>query len=118
MAAQQLSLAHIAHINLSLASQADFGALNSVYARLFGSDPPSRACIALGDSVAARVTLDALAMDDGQRYAQGMCEGSQVRERRVVHVQGRSYWAAANIGPYSQAVKVSAAYCFSTASPR
>jgi hypothetical protein len=120
LAAHHLSLAHLAHLNLSLASQADFAPLNALYARLFGSDPPSRACIALDDVPGgARVTIDAVAMDDGVRYADGVPQGKPNRERRVTHVQGRSYWAAANIGPYSQAVKVSP--CISAAaaaSPR
>jgi len=37
-------------------------------------------------------------------------------ERRVMHVQGISHWAPANIGPYSQAIMVSQISVFSLAS--
>lgn len=111
LAAHGLTLAHLSHINLTLASQADFGAMNAVYAGLFGSDPPSRACIAVASSSEAstpRIVIDALALNDVLARASGEGGTSPQRiERKVVHVQGRSYWAAANIGPYSQAVKVS-----------
>lgn len=33
-------------------------------------------------------------------------DGSITRERVTMHVQGISHWAPANIGPYSQAIKV------------
>lgn len=34
-------------------------------------------------------------------------DGAVTKERVTMHVQGISHWAPANIGPYSQAVKVS-----------
>ena len=36
------------------------------------------------------------------------CEGG---ERKTLHVQSISHWAPANIGPYSQAVKVPGPVC-------
>lgn len=83
----------IAHINVYLASQAHFAALNAVYRTYFGAAPPSRACIALPIGHGARVMLDVVA-----------CRPTAQSERRSLHVQSRSYWAPANIGPYSQAV--------------
>jgi hypothetical protein len=35
-----------------------------------------------------------------------MGESGRVQGRQALHVQGLSYWAPANIGPYSQAVSV------------
>ena len=34
------------------------------------------------------------------------CVGYKTTDRQTMHVQGLSHWAPANIGPYSQAVKV------------
>jgi diphthine-ammonia ligase len=33
-------------------------------------------------------------------------ESGRIQGRQALHVQGLSYWAPANIGPYSQAVSV------------
>ncbi|PWN87135.1 hypothetical protein FA10DRAFT_256461 [Acaromyces ingoldii] len=104
--AEGLSSAHLAHINVYLSNQSYFAQMNKVYSTLFGADPPSRACIALGHEE-PRIVLEALAMDDGIRYdelASSSNTQAAVRPRRALHVQSRSYWAAANIGPYSQAV--------------
>lgn len=94
LAAHGLGMTDLAHVNVSLASQALFPAFNAVYRTYFGAAPPSRACVAvpLGEG-GARVLLDAVAHHD-----------TQPPRRRALHVQSRSYWAPANIGPYSQAV--------------
>lgn len=85
--------AEISHVNVYLSSQSLFPALNAVYRTVFGTSPPSRASVALplGDGV--RVMLDAVAYHD-----------TAPPRKRVLHVQSRSYWAPANIGPYAQAV--------------
>lgn len=83
----------VTHINVYLASQVHFAAINAVYRTFFGAAPPSRACIALPVGHGAHVMLDVVA-----------CRPSAQSERRSLHVQSRSYWAPANIGPYSQAV--------------
>ena len=80
-----------------LRSMADFTALNLVYGQLFTKpNPPARVTVACGDSlpdgmgvmVSFVVNMGALAARNG------------------LHVQSRSYWAPANIGPYSQAISV------------
>lgn len=76
----------------------DFPAVNTVYGSLFQfPNPPSRVTISCGDllpqghNIAVYVTFRAaLAAED----------------RNGLHVQSRSYWAPANIGPYSQAINV------------
>ncbi|WFD33191.1 diphthine--ammonia ligase [Malassezia cuniculi] len=89
LAQHQLAFHDVSHINVYLASQHDFAALNAVYMRHFGVSPPSRAAVAV-PMAGARLMLDASASR---------------AERRALHVQSRSYWAPANIGPYSQAAK-------------
>ncbi|WFD44088.1 diphthine--ammonia ligase [Malassezia psittaci] len=87
-------MSDICHINVSLESQTLFPILNEVYKTQFGAAPPSRACVAIPlASNGARVVLDVIAFRDSHSHS-----------RRVLHVQSRSFWAPANIGPYSQAV--------------
>lgn len=80
-----------------LQSMSDFQAINKVYGSLFTDpNPPSRVTIACGDilpqdtKIAIYVTVP---------------EASAV-DRQGLHVQSRSYWAPANIGPYSQAITI------------
>lgn len=89
-----LGLQHIASIDVLLSSMELFPVLNSVYNEQFGTSPPARACVAVDLRPPTRVSLSAVA------YAN--CEAPQ--DRQALHVQGLSYWAPANIGPYSQAV--------------
>lgn len=103
-----LDMAHLAHINVYLADQVHFPTLNNVYKTLFGVDPPSRACVAASLGTHECILIDAVAFDDGVRYTNQVALSSmpQNHTRRALHVQGLSYWASANIGPYSQAVDV------------
>ena len=79
----------------------DFGAVNAIYSTMFGTSPPSRACVGVRLPLGTRVRMDCFAFDD-----------SAVKEtplkRQALHVQSVSYWAPANIGPYSQAIQVRA----------
>lgn len=77
-----------------------FARVNAVYATFFGSSPPARACIAVDLPDVFRVQIEAVA------YAE-----KSPSERQALHVQGLSYWAPANIGPYSQAVTVRSFIC-------
>ncbi|CAN8099353.1 unnamed protein product [Discula destructiva] len=90
-----LTPASIISTAIILRSMADFPAINAIYGSLFTTpNPPSRVTISCGDllpphggSIAIYVTLHT-----GETDRQGL------------HVQSRSYWAPANIGPYSQAI--------------
>ncbi|KAE8212829.1 hypothetical protein CF327_g3565 [Tilletia walkeri] len=88
-----LTLQNVTHVNLYLASQSDFARVNAVYKTAFQEAPPSRACVGIRvhQGQKARVALDAVAVKEW-------------KDQRCLHVQGRSYWAPANIGPYSQAM--------------
>lgn len=81
-------LTQTAHITLLLSSMTDFAAANAAYITYFGTSPPSRACVALPMGERLRVEI----------------VGCETASRSALHVQGVSYWAPANIGPYSQAV--------------
>ena len=91
-----LRLSHLSNVNIFIADMADFGRINAVYMTFFGSSPPARACVAVDLPAPCRVKLDCIA------YAE-----ASPADRQALHVQGLSYWAPANIGPYSQAIVVS-----------
>lgn len=74
---------------------ADFALVNTAYKTSFGTSPPARACVAVDLPDGVNVRLDCIAHAD-----------KSPQERRALHVQSLSYWAPANIGPYSQAVVV------------
>ncbi|MCJ1368070.1 hypothetical protein MMC16_007209 [Acarospora aff. strigata] len=80
-----------------LRSMDDFAAVNGVYATLFTKpNPPARATVACGDALPENVqTAVSFVIDLGPRNS-----------RQGLHVESRSYWAPANIGPYSQAIAV------------
>lgn len=86
----------IDHINLYLASMDDFAECNRAYKSVFALEPPSRVCAAVQLPDTCRVMLDVFG-----------CPKSSKHRRESLHVQSISTWAPANIGPYSQAVRVS-----------
>ncbi|GAC95882.1 endoribonuclease [Pseudozyma hubeiensis SY62] len=92
-----LDMQHITHINLFLRSQTLFAQINSIYRIMFGVSPPTRACVALPQLPAGcDLVINAVAFDDTNSVPPF--------DRRALHVQGRSFWAPANIGPYSQSL--------------
>ncbi|KAH8428488.1 diphthine--ammonia ligase family protein [Aspergillus melleus] len=89
--------ADIVFTTVLLRSMADFPSMNDIYVSLFKKpNPPARATIACGDSLPEGVkVMVSLVVDLGSRDL-----------RQGLHVQSRSYWAPANIGPYSQAMSI------------
>ncbi|KAK1768318.1 adenine nucleotide alpha hydrolases-like protein [Phialemonium atrogriseum] len=74
----------------------DFPTVNKIYGSLFFEpNPPSRVTISSGDLLPATCNI-ALYLSVHHDLAPG--------DRQGLHVQSRSYWAPANIGPYSQAI--------------
>ncbi|KAI0661073.1 hypothetical protein C8Q70DRAFT_912261 [Cubamyces menziesii] len=88
-----LTLSSCTNINIFLSSMDLFARVNAVYATYFGTSPPARACVAADLPSPMRVRLDCVAFAESTPTA-----------RQALHVQGLSYWAPANIGPYSQAI--------------
>ena len=92
-----LCLENVVHVNVYLRDMEAFAVLNALYATVFARPcPPSRITIALGDGLPPgnSITMSFI------------ISKSQVIEKDSLHVQSFSYWAPANIGPYSQAVSV------------
>jgi diphthine-ammonia ligase len=75
----------------------DFTAVNPIYGAIFTEPiPPSRITVSCGDCMAPGVKVAlSVVIDTGPKS-----------RRSGLHVQSRSYWAPANIGPYSQAVSL------------
>ncbi|KAG8766524.1 hypothetical protein FRC12_006811 [Ceratobasidium sp. 428] len=88
---------HITNTTLLLSSMDLFPRVNAAYGQYFGTSPPSRACVAVDLSPTTRVRIACVAFRDGE---------FGTNQRTGLHVQGMSYWAPANIGPYSQAIIV------------
>ena len=85
----------IVFTTILLRSMVDFATINAIYGTLFTlPNPPARVTVGCGDALpeGADVVLS-LVVDMGSRNS-----------RNGLHVQSRSYWAPANIGPYSQAI--------------
>ncbi|KAG6903505.1 hypothetical protein C0995_005528 [Termitomyces sp. Mi166 len=88
-----LEVSNCTNINVFLSDIDLFARVNAVYATFFGSSPPARACVAVDLPHPVRVRLDCTAFVE-----------KSPQDRQALHVQGLSYWAPANIGPYSQAI--------------
>lgn len=101
---RSLSTSSILSTVIILRSMADFPAINAVYGSLFPDpNPPSRVTISCGDllphlsgNIAIYLTLPSLSPSTTSTPNNNTRDG--------LHVQSRSYWAPANIGPYSQAI--------------
>ncbi|PVH85875.1 adenine nucleotide alpha hydrolases-like protein [Cadophora sp. DSE1049] len=82
-----------------LRSMQDFASINKVYGSLFTRpNPPSRVTISCGNLLPAPLSMIIhLTIHN---------TSSVPAPRKALHVQSRSYWAPANIGPYSQAISI------------
>jgi diphthine-ammonia ligase len=79
-----------------LRRMSDFGSINKLYGALFTEpNPPARVTISCGDL-----------LPEGSKIAVYLMVQPHLTPstRQGLHVQSRSYWAPANIGPYSQAI--------------
>ncbi|ETS87998.1 hypothetical protein PFICI_01826 [Pestalotiopsis fici W106-1] len=79
-----------------LRQMSDFPTINKIYGGLFPEpNPPSRVTISCGSLLPEGSKIAIFATSQ---------PGPAPSVRRGLHVQSRSYWAPANIGPYSQAI--------------
>ncbi|KNE63599.1 hypothetical protein AMAG_08703 [Allomyces macrogynus ATCC 38327] len=83
---------HLIMVTVLVKDMADFAHVNAIYGQYFGVNPAARACIQA--VLPCQVQVDALAV------------AHATVPRDNLHVQSISYWAAANIGPYSQSCTV------------
>lgn len=79
-----------------------YNTLNQSYIKVFNfTNPPSRVCVEcpLPEDIGVILEASAFKCIDEDSAEQPL-------EKYTMHVQGISHWAPANIGPYSQAVRV------------
>ena len=92
-----LNASVITFSSLILRRMSDFDVVNAIYGSLFEKpNPPARVTITCGSLLPQGVDVILSVTIEGYRTAR----------KRGLHVQSRSYWAPANIGPYSQAIAV------------
>ncbi|TLD05845.1 uncharacterized protein PgNI_08849 [Pyricularia grisea] len=101
LTARGMSATNIISATIVLRRMADFPAVNSVYGSLFvAPNPPSRVTISSGNLLPSGcdiyISLSVLDVPNPSIMDTNVRDG--------LHVQSRSYWAPANIGPYSQAI--------------
>ena len=93
----KLSLVDVAYVSIILRDMADFAAINPVYSSCFTfPNPPARVTVA----------EPAVLPPNRAVMVSASCIKCSPETRNGLHVQSRSYWAPANIGPYSQAISV------------
>nr|CAH7744208.1 unnamed protein product [Callosobruchus chinensis] len=91
----------ICSVTMFVSDMSQYSELNKTYVNTFNhSNPPSRACIQVPFDKDCPVRIEALS------WKQTDSSGDNLYERNTIHVQSRSHWAPANIGPYSQSVSV------------
>jgi diphthine-ammonia ligase len=93
---RDLEPSQVSNTIILLKDMANFPVVNTEYSKMFNrANPPSRVTISCGNLLSGDsdivVSLTAPQSSTG---------------RQGLHVQSRSYWAPANIGPYSQAITV------------
>jgi len=100
-----LTIGDLVAVSLYVRDMRHYTAINSEYLKLFrGSNPPVRICVEVPLPASTPVLLEVLGYRTPTQQVDE--QSSQHYKRHTMHVQGVSHWAPANIGPYSQAVRV------------
>ncbi|EMC91296.1 hypothetical protein BAUCODRAFT_80130 [Baudoinia panamericana UAMH 10762] len=97
----RLGMHSIAYTSIILRNMADFADVNRVYGSYFSKpNPPARVTLACADVLAhgCHLMIGFTCQKDATQITPIV--------RKGLHVQSRSYWAPANIGPYSQAISI------------
>ncbi|KAG6131291.1 hypothetical protein E4U28_006991 [Claviceps purpurea] len=100
LSSEGLDPRNVSSVIVLLRDMEDFPQINEEYGKLFQrANPPSRITISCGDllpkghSIMVHMTMPVADAVKVPNFRNGL------------HVQSRSYWAPANIGPYSQAIE-------------
>ncbi|XP_076385210.1 uncharacterized protein LOC100877901 isoform X4 [Megachile rotundata] len=97
---ENLQISDIVAVTLYIKDMSNYISINEAYISCLNKpNPPVRVCVECPLNI--HVVLDAIAYKETQD-----CGDKKVHKRHTMHVQSISHWAPANIGPYSQAVRV------------
>ncbi|KAF9439359.1 ATP binding domain 4 [Entomortierella beljakovae] len=91
-----LSWQEVVFMQVFVSNMGDFGVVNGAYKNFFSINPPPRACVGANLPNEVRIQVSCIAIRKTI---------TSPKPRSTLHVQGISYWAPANIGPYSQATQ-------------
>uniref|UniRef100_A0A1A8ITU1 Diphthine--ammonia ligase n=3 Tax=Nothobranchius kuhntae TaxID=321403 RepID=A0A1A8ITU1_NOTKU len=94
-------LENIVLVHLYVKNMEDFALLNAVYKKHFYTNPPARVCVQADLSTGQLLQMDCLLHDWTEPPEEGC-----FHQKEALHVQSLSHWAPANIGPYSQALRI------------
>nr|XP_023013166.1 diphthine--ammonia ligase [Leptinotarsa decemlineata] len=96
------SVKDICSVTMFVNDMSRYAALNELYVETFDFvNPPTRACVQVPFSQDCPLRMEVVSWKQPADSA-----GDEPIERQTMHVQSRSHWAPANIGPYSQTVRV------------
>ncbi|XP_008217510.1 diphthine--ammonia ligase [Nasonia vitripennis] len=99
---ENLEITDLVAVTMFLKDLSAYADINEVYvSKLAKVNPPVRVCTEI--PINFHVVLDALAY---KKLEEDERSDKKVHKRHTMHVQSISHWAPANIGPYSQAVRV------------
>ncbi|XP_024132897.1 diphthine--ammonia ligase isoform X1 [Oryzias melastigma] len=96
-----LEVKNIVLVHLYVRRMQDFVSLNDVYKKYFTTNPPARVCVQAPLPAGHLLQMDCLLHNRPEHS-----EENRFHQREALHVQSLSHWAPANIGPYSQALRV------------
>lgn len=104
----------IIYSSLILSDMQSFGQVNKIYNNWFntlkwGPLPPSRACVGSKQLGSKLIQLSVIVDLESKRIKE-VGPTTVDLNKDGLHVQGRSYWAPNNIGPYSQAIWLNSDY--------
>ena len=109
---ENLSPGSIVFTTILLRSMISFPKINAIYSQFFDSAPlpPARVTVACADAMPEGVDV-LLSVVADRTLEQSLTPGSQPKtlaanqaRKQGLHIQSRSRWCPANIGPYSQAI--------------
>lgn len=97
------TMRNLVRITLYINNMDKYAELNAAYVSALNfANPPTRICVEVVMPPGCELIVEAIAHKDPVR---GSMSDLSLR-RSTLHIQGISHWAPANIGPYSQSVKV------------
>lgn len=102
---RNLELTDVVAVTLYVRDMTEFLNMNAQYASIMCRiSPPVRICVEIPLSESTPILMDVVAYKPQSKSSSNSNLPSVTRH--TMHVQSISHWAPANIGPYSQAIRV------------
>jgi len=103
---RNLELTDVVAVTLYVHDMTEFLNMNAQYASIMCRiSPPVRVCVEIPLSENTPILIDVVAYKPPSKLSSNSNLPSVTKH--IMHVQSISHWAPANIGPYSQAIRVS-----------